>query len=65
MDVWQGHVYNDCSAFVGASFEHSEHEPTISFGQREAYIIMKALEFQERYDSPALAIDPNTVVSRL
>lgn len=58
MDLWQKHVYNDCKALVGEKFEHQEHEPTISLGQREAYIVIKALEDQQRLLNPLIAINP-------
>lgn len=60
MDTWQKHVYNDCVAFVDKEFEHLEHEPTISLGKREAYIVIKALEFQEKYENPILQFEPET-----
>ncbi len=56
MDNWQKHVYNDCRAFVDQRFEHSEREPTISLGQREVYIVMKALEDQQRLLNPPLVV---------
>lgn len=56
MDNWQEHVYKDCAAFVDQEFEHIEHEPTISLGQREAYIVMKALEDQQKYLNPIRSI---------
>ena len=65
MDTWQKHVYNDCAAFVGETFEHSENEPTISRGQREAYIVMKALEFQEKHENPLLQIGESGKVSEV
>ena len=52
MDKWQEHIYKDCVALVGEEFEHIEHEVTISLGKREAYIVMKALEDQQRYLNP-------------
>ena len=58
MDSWQKHVYNDCSAFVGEKFEHIENEPTISLSKREAYVVMKALEDQQKYLNPLLEV-PN------
>lgn len=59
MDVWQEHVYKDCKAFVGAEFEHTEHAPTISLEKREAYIVMKALEDQQKYLNPILCVEPD------
>ncbi len=52
MDIWQEHVYKDCVTFVGSEFKHSENAVTISLDQREAYIVMKALEDQQRYLNP-------------
>ncbi len=56
MDTWQKHVYDDCVALVGEEFEHEEHEPSISLGRREAYIVMKALEDQQKYLNPLIEI---------
>lgn len=56
MDVIQNHIYNDCKAFVDEKFEHCENEPTISLGLREAYVIIKALEDQQRYLNPPLVV---------
>lgn len=56
MDTIQKHVYDDCSAFVGERFEHYEHETHISISQREAYVIMKAFEDQQRYLNPVMVI---------
>ena len=47
MDNWQSHIYKKVSAFTG--FEYEENETTISLNQREAYIVMKALEDQQKY----------------
>lgn len=49
MDNWQKHVFNKCSAFIGEDFEYSENEVEITLNQREAYIVMKALEDQQKY----------------
>lgn len=57
MDEWQKHIYNDCAAFVDTKFEHIENEPMISFGQREAYIVMKALEDQQRHLNPLVKVE--------
>ncbi len=57
MDVIQKHIYNDCRAFVGEKFEHHKDEVTISISQREAYVIMKALEDQQRLLNPLLFVD--------
>ena len=67
MDSWQKHIYNDCAAFVGEDFDGNEKiGATISFGQREAYVVMKALEFQEMYGNPMLIVDPDTgIVSKV
>ena len=55
-DVWQNHVYDVCKGFVGEDFEHEENEATMSINQREAYIIMKALEDQQKYLNPQIII---------
>ncbi len=44
MDKWQQHVYDKVSAFLSNEFEYRENEVSISMNQREAYIVMKALE---------------------
>ena len=49
MDKWQGHVYDKVSAFTESEFEYSENEVTISLNQREAYVVLKALEYQQRH----------------
>ncbi|KKK86065.1 hypothetical protein LCGC14_2766940 [marine sediment metagenome] len=56
MDTIQKHIHDDCKVFVGEVFEHQEHEPTISIGLREAYVIMKALEDQQRYLNPLVKL---------
>lgn len=56
MDMIQSHVYSDCKAFIGNEFKHEEFEITISIGLREAYVIMKALEDQQRYLHPRMAV---------
>ena len=57
MDTIQKHIYDDCKTFVGEEFEHSENEPTISIGLREAYVIMKALEDQQRLLNPLVTVE--------
>jgi len=56
MDNWQKHVHDKCSAFVGEDFEYAENETTISLNQREAYIVKRALEDQQRYLNPLLDV---------
>ena len=46
MDVWQKQIYDDCAALVSGDKEK------FSLGRREAYIVMKALEAQQRYLHP-------------
>ena len=47
MDNWQKHVFDKCQTFLGTDFEYEEHEVQITLNQREAYIVMKALEDQQ------------------
>ena len=63
MDTIQNHIYNDCRVFVDEKFEHHENEATISICQREAYVIMKALEDQQKYLHP-LKVVPEPVESK-
>ncbi len=46
MDNWQKHVFNKLSAFIDEDFKYEEEEVTITLNQREAYVVMKALEDQ-------------------
>jgi len=52
MDNWQKHVFDKCSAFIGEDFEYNENEVTIILNQREAYVVLKALEDQQKYLNP-------------
>ncbi len=52
MDNWQKQVYSKVSAFVNQEFEYTENEVTISLNQREAYIVMKLLEWKELAENP-------------
>lgn len=52
MDQWQKHVADKCSAFVGEDFKYVKGEMTISLNQREAYVVMKALEAMEKQENP-------------
>ena len=65
MDNWQKHVADKCAAFVGSEFKYSEHEVTISLNQREAYVVMKALEDQQRLLNPVLVVDPDGTIRKL
>ncbi len=56
MDTWQKHVHDKVGAFVEAKFEYVENEVTISLNQREAYIVLKALEAAEKLDNPLQAV---------
>ncbi len=57
MDNWQIHIRNKCSAFLGTEFEYEKNEVTISLNQREAYVVMKALEDQQRYLNLQLVVE--------
>ncbi len=65
MDKWQEHVYWNCRSFVDTELEHIDNEVTISLVQREAYIVMKALEDQQRYLNPQMVIEANEDVHKL
>ena len=65
MDNWQKHVADKCRVFVGAEFEYDEHETTISLNRREAYVVMKALEDQQRLLNPVLVVDPDGTIRKL
>ena len=56
MDNWQKHVSDKVKTFIDADFEYEENETTISLNQREAYIVLKALEDQQKYLNPLLTI---------
>ncbi len=56
MDNWQKHIYDDCTAFVGEEFEHRPDDVTLGISKREAYVIIKALEDQQRYLHPILRV---------
>ncbi len=49
MDNWQEHVLDKVSAFVNANFEYKEGELNMSLNEREAYVVLKALEDQRKY----------------
>ena len=65
MDNWQKHVSDKCSAFIDEDFEYEENEVTISLNQREAYVVLKALEDQQKYRNPALLVEPDSDIKRL
>lgn len=65
MDNWQKHVFDKCSTFVGADFKYEGHETTISLNQREAYIVKKALEDQEKYLNPMIKVEPSGEITKL
>lgn len=56
MDNWQKHTFNKLAAFVDQEFEYDENEAHISLNQREAYVVLKALEDQQKYLNPALLV---------
>ncbi len=57
MDNWQKHVADKVSAFIEADFEYKENETYISLNQREAYVVLKALEDQQKYLNPLLVVE--------
>ncbi len=63
MDIIQKHAYNDCRTFIGDKFEHCirksffQEEVAISLSRREAYVVMKVLEDQQRYLNPLREVD--------
>ena len=65
MDNWQSHVYSKMSAFIDEKFVYTENEVNISLNQREAYVVLKALEDQQKYLNPTMSIGgadkPSTV----
>ena len=65
MDNWQIHIRNKCSAFLGTEFEYEKNEVTISLNQREAYVVMRALEDQQKYLNPVLTIEPDGSIRKL
>ena len=54
MDNWQKHVFDKCQTFLDNDFEYEEHEVQITLNQREAYIVMKALE--DRQLNPVIEV---------
>lgn len=54
MDEWQKHVHDKVSAFVDTDFVYTENEVTLSMNQREAYVVLKALEAQDKSENPLL-----------
>ena len=61
MDNWQKHVFDKCAALVDEDFKYEEKETTISVNSKEAYIIMKALEDQQKFHSPILEIPADAI----
>lgn len=62
MDNWQKHVFDKCSAFINEDFKYDKNEVTMSFNQREIYVLMKALEDQQKYLNPLFEIPPTVPV---
>lgn len=56
MDNLQKHVHQKCSAFTDEHFEYEENEVTISLNSKEAYVVMKAIEDQQRFLNPLVPI---------
>lgn len=64
MDVWQKHVYTKVSAFADSKFEYTDGpEVHIEINQREAYVVLKALEDQQRYLNPSVRVESNMPVN--
>jgi hypothetical protein len=63
MDNWQKHVFDKCSAFVSEEFAYVENEVTISLNQRETYIVMKALEDQQKYLNPTIQVEAKNMIN--
>ena len=61
MNNWQNHVADKMSAFIGEDFEYAENEVRMDINQREAYVILKALEFQELHSRPLLVMEDSLV----
>lgn len=60
MDSWQEALYERMQSFAGDSAIAANEgiEPVqLGIRQAEAYVIMKALEDQQRYLNPILAVD--------
>ncbi len=57
MDNWQKHVADKVYAFIDADFKYEENETHISLNQREAYVVLKALEDQQKYLNPLLVVE--------
>lgn len=53
MDNWQKHVFDRCSEFLGEDCDYSGTEK-LTLNQREAYVVLKALEDQQKYLNPLL-----------
>ena len=56
MDNWQKHVFDKLSAFIDEDFTYEENEVNITLNQREAYVVLKALEDQQKYLNPLLKV---------
>lgn len=55
MDIWQMQLYDRCKVFLEA--EDCATDPLkTSFDQKDVYVIMKALEAQEQYENPLVAV---------
>ena len=58
MDTWQKYCYKKLVDFVGTNPETVVGEEVkMGFNRKEAYIFLKALEAQEKFDNPLIRID--------
>ena len=58
MDEWQKKVYEKCKGLIGSeSPETKSASISISLTTSETYVVMKALEDQQRYLNPLLEVN--------
>lgn len=60
MDTWQSQLYKRVKDFTDESFDSDAPAVYISIGHHEAYVIMKALEDQQRHLHPLQVIKDDT-----
>lgn len=63
MDEWQKHLYEKCAELV-VKQGMSKTSTSISICEKEAYVIMKALEDQQRYTHPMLEIPSEAICDK-
>lgn len=64
MDSWQKAMYKKLKDFVGygeISEPDGKESVKMSITQKEAYVLMKSLEDQQRYLSPTLLVQPKEI----